>query len=414
MTQTQLIDTCPITNSDDKIVYLDLGNMPLVNNLCSSKNDSLNCERFPLSVQLFTKSMLSTLTLSVDPNILYKHYLYTSNTSKPYFEHCIEMFDFVNHYLDLSSRDNILDIGGNDGTLLKAFLSQNKELNVLNVDASENLVCEANNNGIPSINAFWNIEFAKTLNKKFKLITTTNCFQHTYWIKDFVEAISVSLDDYGIWCLEFPYWKTSIETNQFDQIYHEHLYYYTISPIQQLLKEFDLRIIKITHHPIHGGSVRLLISRCGELGKAWQPCNYSVKQRLNIDSEWSSIDKYISWGQNIKNILSKSHDFIFDLKNKGASIAGFGAAAKGCTFLNAINIDNKIIDYIIDDTTIKQNKFMPGTGIEILPRSILEKTHPDFILILAHNFSDFIIKSLKSYGYKNKFLILLPEPKILS
>jgi cyclopropane fatty-acyl-phospholipid synthase-like methyltransferase len=403
------IESCPITGDAARLTYLNLGDMPLVNKLNDTREESLSCEKFPLAVQFFLKSHLSTLTIAVDPNILYKNYFYTSAVSKPYTEHCIDMFEFVDTYLKLQPGDNVLDIGGNDGTLLKAFLSKKEYLNVLNIDASENLTVVAQQNGINSINAFWNSALAKKINTKFKLITTTNCFQHTMPIEDFVHAISLSLEDFGIWCLEFPYWKNSIDTNQFDQIYHEHIYYYMLAPIQQLLHKYKLQIIKITNHDIHGGTIRLLISKIGDLGKSWQPCTYSVEQELNKDKNYSYLNKYIEWGKNITLLLKNSSEFLQSLKKDGKTIVGFGAAAKGCVFLNSINVNYQTIDYIIDDTTIKQNKFVPGTGIQILPRSILNVKKPDYILILAHNFSQYIRQNLREYGYKNKFITLLPN-----
>lgn len=404
----KIVDKCPITNDTNKVVYCDLGNIPLVNNLHDSFEESLNCDKYPLAVQLFTKSMLSTLTVEIDPSILYTNYLYRSGISKPYINHCKEMFEFVDHYLDLDHTSYVLDIGGNDGTLLKTFLELKSNIHVLNIDASKNLTEYAIANNIPSLNKFWNYETAIELNQKFKLITTTNCFQHTYDIDSFVKGISVALDQYGIWCLEFPYWKTSMNTNQFDQIYHEHIYYYMIRPIEILLNKYNLRIIKITNHPIHGGTTRLLISHFDIGGKCWKPCNYSVEQRKNEENDFN-LDKYIEWGNSIKNTINKAHIFISSLKKDGAKIIGFGAAAKGCVFLNCLNLNYQHIDYVIDDTDLKQNKFIPGTGIQIKSRSILKTDKPDYILILAHNFSDYIINSLRQDGYSGKFIVMLPQ-----
>jgi hypothetical protein len=409
MNNYKLINKCPITGDNKSTIYLDLGLMPLVNNLNNTKEESLNCPRYPLAVQLFEESGLSSLTAEIEPNILYQHYLYKSGISQPYIDHCKEMFWFVDSYLQLKETDNILDIGGNDGTLLKTFLEKKPYLKVLNIDASENLTKEAIGNGIPSINDYWGAELAKKLNKKFKLITTTNCFQHTSPIESFVEGISMSLEKFGIWCLEFPYWKTSIETNQFDQVYHEHVYYYLVNPLNKLLDKYNLQVIKAVKYPIHGGTMRLLISHKGELGKAWQQDNWSIPPTL--DAEKFTVESYIKWGENIKNNIRKSKEFILSLKDKGVKIAGFGAAAKGCTYLNAAKIDYNIIDYIVDDTNIKQGKFVPGTGIEIVSREKLKTNPVDYIIILAHNFSDYIIKLLKQDGYKGKFIILLPEIK---
>jgi hypothetical protein len=138
-------------------------------------------------------------------------------------------------------------------------------------------------------------------------------------------------------------------------------------------------------------------------------CNWSVEQNLEKDDRFSSISTYIDWGNNIHKIINDSKKFILSLKNQNFKIAGFGAAAKGCVFLNSLNLNYTHIDYVIDDTNLKQDKFIPGTGIQIKPRNILRTNPPDYILILAHNFSDYIIKSLRLDGYLGKFIIMFPQ-----
>lgn len=411
MNSIKKINTCPITNDENRFVYLDLGKMPLVNNLCENRLESINCDKYSLSVQYFKKSKLSCLTENVDPNLLFSEYSYKSGVLKPYIEHCREMFLFVDTYTNLKEGDNVLDIGGNDGTLLKTFLEKKPYINVLNIDASKNLTKISSENGIPSINEFWGVETAKKINKKFKLITSTNVFQHTAPIVDYTEAVSMTLDKFGIWCLEFPYWKTNMETNQYDQIYHEHVYYYLIEPLQALFEKFNLHIIKAVKYAIHGGSLRLLIAHKGELGDSFQACE-GIEDLVNQEKSLTD-DYYKNWGIQIKNHILDCKNFLIDLKNKGSKIVGFGAAAKGCIFLNSAEIDYNIIDAVIDDTDLKQNKFIPGTGIKIHSRNYLKENTVDYILILAHNFKDIIIESLIKDNYNGKFIVLFPTPKIL-
>lgn len=402
---TEVIN-CPITNDSDKFTYIDLGEMPLVNNLSDTREDSFNCPKYKLAVQYFTKSKLSCLTENIDPNLMFSQYSYKSGVVKAYADHCKEMFWFVDTYLDLKENDNVLDIGGNDGTLLKSFLEKKPYLNVLNVDASTNLTDLSRQRGIPALNEFWGVETTKTLNKKFKLITSTNVFQHTPPIADFAEAISMSLDDKGIWCLEFPYWKTNMQTLQFDQIYHEHVYFYLVEPLKQLFAKFGLEIIKAVKYPIHGGTLRLLISKKGD----WYACD--GVQKL-IDEEQSIDQKYYEdWGEVIETHISDCNAFLRMLKADGSNIIGFGAAAKGCIFLNSAKIDDTILDIVIDDTDLKQDKFIPGTGIQIKSREYLKNNKVDYILILAHNFKDVIIESLKEQ-YSGKFIITFPKIEII-
>jgi hypothetical protein len=404
------VKKCPITNDTESFTYLDLGEMPLVNNLTNTREESINCKKYNLAVQYFKKSKLSCLTENINPDLMFSQYSYKSGVSKDYSDHCKEMFWFVDHYTMLDKDDYVLDIGGNDGTLLKNFLEAKSYLNVLNIDASENLTKLSNENGIPAMNAYWGVETANKLNKKFKLITSTNVFQHTPPIVDYVEAISMSLEKFGIWCLEFPYWKANMETNQYDQIYHEHVYYYLLQPLKILLEKFGLRIVHCLKYPIHGGTLRLLITHIGKMGEAWQPSDV-VDKFLNEENTLSP-EYYINWGKQISNHILNCKEFLLSLKKQNKNIIGFGAAAKGCIFLNSVKIDDSIIDCVIDDTDLKQHKFIPGTGIQVQSRSYLKSNNVDYILILAHNFKDTIIKSLEN-DYIGKYIVLFPEPVII-
>jgi len=332
--------------------------------------------------------------------------MYKSGVSKAFAEHCKEMFWFMDTYLNLKESDRVLDIGGNDGTLLETFLSKKPNLSVLNVDASINICEISKQKGVPTHYGYWGMETAKKLNTKFKLITSTNVFQHTPPLVDFAEAVSFSLEKRGIWCLEFPYWKSNMETKQYDQIYHEHVYYYLVEPLKALFERFDLEIIKAVKYPIHGGSLRLLISKKGD----YDPCNGVQKI---IDEEQSIGEEYYKeWGAIIEKHVQDCSSFLLKLKAEGSTIVGFGAAAKGCIFLNSAKIDHTILDVVIDDTNLKQNKFIPGTGIQIKSRDYLKNHQIDYVLILAHNFKDAIIDSLKD-EYTEKYIVLFPEIKVL-
>jgi hypothetical protein len=406
MNTIETVTSCPITNSTDRFTYIDLGYMPLVNNLSLTRRGSLSCDKYPLAVQYFPESKLSCLTHNVNPDLMFSDYSYKSGVVKAYADHCKEMYWFANAYLFFNDGDKVLDIGGNDGTLLKVFLDKKSTLDVLNVDASVNITKISEANNVPTYTAFWGVETAKRLNKKFKLITSTNVFQHTPPIADYTEAVSLSLEDKGIWLLEFPYWKTNMETRQFDQIYHEHVYYYLIEPLKTLFEKFGLEIIKVIKYSIHGGSLRLLIAKKG----AYNPCD-GVKDFIQKEKDLT-IEYYKNWGNIIKDHITWCKQYLTSLKEAGNSIIGFGAAAKGCIFLNSAKIDYNIIDVVIDDTDLKQDKYIPGTGIQIKSREYLKYNKVDYILILAHNFKDAVMSSLKD-EYKGKYIILFPKIQIL-
>ena len=408
MKEVTEIVKCPITDDSEHITYFDLGDFPLVNNLCDTKEESINCKRFPLRVNLFTKSNLSTLSHSVNSELMFSNYLFKSEVNVPYIKHCERMFDYISGLTKLNKNDSIVDIGGNDGTLLDAFKRMtNIELNYLNIDPSKNLVKLSEEKGIPVLNDYFSLETAKNIDYKVKIVTSTNVFQHLRDTNSFADGVYHLLEDDGLWLLEFPYWIHDLETNQFDQIYHEHVYYYSVTALQLMMEKHGFKIIRAEKQNIHGGTLRLVMAKQTSNIEADDSLDSIIENEKNYDLEY-----YKNWGNKVYTHLDKCRDIITQLKLEGKNIVAFGAAAKGCIFLNACGITDSEIDFIIDDTDIKQSKYMPGTGIKIVGREFVNFKEIDYIVVLAHNFADYIIDSFKN-DYEGKFITFLPEIKII-
>lgn len=408
MKEIEEIDKCPITNDSEYHTYFDLGDFPLVNNLSLTREESINCKRFPLKVNFFTKSSLSVLSHSVNSELLFSNYLFKSEVNIPYIEHCNRLYHYISGLIKLNNKDLIVDIGGNDGTLLSVFKSvSDHNLDFLNIDPSKNLAQISIAKGIPVLNEFFSLETSKIVGRKAKVITSTNVFQHLRDINSFADGVFNLLDDKGLWVLEFPYWIHDLQTNQFDQIYHEHVYYYSILPLKLMMEKHGFKIIRVEKQKIHGGTLRLVMSK----SESHYESDLSIDNFVESEKPYD-LEYYKKWGLQVNEHLEKCKKIILDLKLENKKIVAFGAAAKGCIFLNAINLTDKEIDYIIDDTDIKQEKYMPGTGLKIVSRENIDYSEIDYILILAHNFSDFIIDSFKD-SYKGKFITFLPNIKIL-
>jgi hypothetical protein len=401
------IKECPITGHKEQIKYFDLGNIPLVNNLCDTREESLKVEKFPLNINYYPASGESSLNFAVDSELLFRHYLFKSEVNIPYIEHCKEMFKFIQNYIKIDNHTRIVDIGGNDGTLLSTFKNMTGvSLDLLNIDPSKNLASLSEAKGIPTLTDFFGATIGKEL-KKANIIVSTNVFQHLKDINGFAEGINNMIEDNGIWVLEFPYWINGMETNQFDQIYHEHMFYHSVTPMKMMMEKHGMKLINVTKQNIHGGTLRLIIAKSQS---NFTP-DSTVKTYIDLESNYG-LDYHIKWGNQIQTHIKNSEKFIKQLKNDGKTIYGFGAAAKGCIYLNAMGLDYTCIDYVIDDTDLKQNKYIPGTGIKIVSRDILKEKQPDYILILAHNFADYIMESLR-LEYSNKFIILIPNIEII-
>lgn len=366
---------------------LDLVDQPLVNNLCASASASLQAERHPLKA-VYQEDLTIHLDTEVPPQKLYENYLYRSGVSQPYIKHCEEMYNSVRHL----RLDTIIDIGGNDGTLLKTFRkaaedntfwSGTKPKRLINVDASESFRAINEEAGIEYCKGFFNEDMNLP---KANLIVSTNVFQHTKDIHSFLRGIAKHLD--GIWVLEFPYTLTTLSTLQFDQFYHEHYYYWLITPLQKLFAQYGLRIIHIAENSIHGGSMRLwMTNKDAAAATIHSVIDEYKKKEAQID--------FASFNTQCRELMCNSKQFISSLKGRTAF---FGAAAKGVVFLNALNlkIEEMPNSYVIDDTLGKQGKYIPGTGFEIVSRNRLDQDPVDNIIILAHNFAPYIADTLRA------------------
>ena len=369
---------------------IDLGNLPLVNNLCQTRQDSVNAKKFGLKI-IEKDNLLIKLDVEIPSEEMFEEYLYRSSINVPYIKHCEKMWQYVEQF----NPQNIADIGGNDGALLRAFQSKSsKKLNLNNIDASKSFRQDNEKSGINYYNNYWgDIEFEN----KFDVITSTNVFQHNPFYEKFLDGIRKNLN--GRWVLEFPYFLDTVKTNQFDQIYHEHVFYWLLTPLYSLFKKYGLKIIDISRQEIHGGSLRIVSSNVETDIENTNLINLFLKEEKDFDFE--------NWQRSIKEKIIKDKVFI---KNLAGKTYCFGAAAKGCIYLNSLGLNNNDIDFIIDDTPQKQNKFSPGTGIEICSREIIKsKNCPDNIIILAHNFKDYIADSLRKYGYTGRLFVMIPE-----
>lgn len=403
----EAIEECPITGSSECFSYFDLGMFPLVNNLHETREESLSCERYPLRINLYPESGLSALSHAVNGEIMFKSYLYKSGINIPYIRHCRKMFRDASKKTTIDIGDLIVDIGGNDGTLLSAFREESdKDLRFLNIDASENLSKASIENGIPAINAFFGSEVARFVSStegKAKIVTSTNVFQHLKDTNSFVQGIKEILHEKGLWILEFPYWIHDLETLQFDQTYHEHMYYYTVSSLKMMMEKHGLKIISAEEYSIHGGSMRLVMSHSRTEIKEEISVEAAIRREEPFDSEY-----YRNWQKKVSSHIQECKESIYRMKSEGKKIAGFGAAAKGCIFLNALGLTFEDLEYVVDDTDIKQGKYVPGTGLKVVGRQALKEDPVDYLIILAHNFADHISVSLRK-DFSGKFLIFLPE-----
>ena len=391
---------CRVCGTDNLIPYLDLGMIPLANNLCQTKEDAINSERFELKVAFCENCGLSQLTEVVDPEVLFSYYTYRSSVNQGYIDHCREMAKELKRKYELNENSYHIDIAGNDGTLLLEF---EKVLNHhgLNIDPAVNLCHIATSRGVQSIAEFWDLEIASFTRNTADLITATNVFAHLDNVTEFLEACKIALKDNGVIVIENPYWPITMAGNQFDQVYFEHVSYWSMIPIDIICQKIGLHLVDVSSQNIHGGSMRYEIRK--------------IKSEKDLDFSyecffWTKIEEYIDWAKSIESIRDS---IIKGINSLQGSIVGFAASAKGNTLLNYCGIDHTILDFICDETPEKIGKFSPGTGIEIKGLEAIIEAQPDYILILSWNFQTEIINKLRPLCPNSKYIIPIPEFQII-
>lgn len=403
---------CRVCGNTNLEMYLDLGLMPLSNNLEKTQEDSFEASRFPLQVEFCEKCKLSQLTYVIDPSVLFSYYTYRSSINAGYRFHCRKMAESLRDQEILSGKSFVIDIAGNDGALLKEFVEV-VNCKILNVDPAKNLCKIAEDSGVTSLPEFWNFETAQKIKRdygKADVIVSTNVFAHVDDIQGFIRGIKETLSDSGTWVLEFPYLVDLIDRTEFDTVYFEHMSYLGIHPVDYLCKMVGLKIYDIEKHSIHGGTVRLKI--------AHDNSDVHVKEVVSeyledeISQGFTTVEKYRGWSSIVDDSITEFSLRLKELKTSGYTIAGFAASAKGNTLLNSAKIDSNILSYIADETPEKIGLFSPGTGIPIVHINKIRETPPDYIVILSWNFKQEIIEKLKNF-YDGKFIIPIPHFEII-
>ncbi len=407
------ISNCRICGSSDLGLYLDLGMMPLANNLAATSSDAKAMRRYPMQVQYCCDCSLSQLTVVIDPCELFSNYAYRSSISQAYVDHCRMMAHSLRESLGLKPGDLVVDIAGNDGALLAVFKDE-LDVRVVNVDPAQNLAAIAEAAGVPTISKFWGPETAEQVvaeHGKPMLITATNVFAHVDDVRSFVAAAKDCLSEDGTLMLEFPYGVDFIEHREFDTIYFEHLSYVLLEPVRRLAESLGMDVFDVQKQDIHGGTIRVFIGNEGTHAVKSSVGEFIAKEQRE---GYHDAAVYEDWNREIDSLIADFVAKITALKQGGAKIAAFAASAKGNTLLNACRFDTETVDYIVDDTPEKIGRFSPGTGIPVVDRSVLSADPPDYLIILAWNFAKEIVASTDEFSAAGgKYIIPIPAFKVI-
>lgn len=405
------LETCRACHSHNLLLFLQLGPTPIPNGFLEAPNLH-KAERFyPLDVCFCKDCGLVQLAHVVSAKVMFKNYVYIPSTSETMRTHFLSLAQNAIKKTGAKNGDQVVDIGSNDGTLLKAF--KLKGMKILGVDPAENLAKKANREGIKTKCAMFTKDIAKEIVQEFgeaKIITATNVVAHIHDLDNFLEGIRILLSANGLLITEFPYLIDLIEKVEFDTIYQEHLTYFSITPLEKLLKKHNLSLVDVKRLPIHGGSIRVFISKKPKKQSVY------VKKLLSLErkKEILNPDTYLKFRRKVDRVRHELVQLLWGLRLKNKQIIGYGASAKGNVLLNYCRIGAETLDYIVDSIPYKQGKYTPGMRIPIFAESKLLKDQPDYTLLLAWNFADEIIKKQNEYRKRGgKFIIAIPKLRII-
>jgi nucleoside-diphosphate-sugar epimerase len=365
---------------------LSLGYQPLANNLLNKKDEK--CELYPLEMNYCPECHNCQLSVSVDPKKMFSNYLYTSSTSKSFRKHFIDATTkYIKQFKLNYKKSYILDIGSNDGVALKPFKDLNFK-NILGVEPAKNLAKLANKNKIKTFNGFLEKKNLKKIKKNADLILASNVFAHSDKLKEMTECMLKILSKNGTIIIEVQYLLNTLKDLTFDNIYHEHYNYWSLTSLINFFNNFNAKIYRVEKIDTHGGSIRVYVKKDQKV-----KIDNSVKKLIKEEENFGikKYETYKKFGEKVYEIRKNVIKNINNLKDKNKNIIGYGAPAKATTALNFFGI-SKQLDFIVEDNKLKHNKFIPGVKIPIKDKALL-KNKKFTLLVLAWNFFNEIKKN---------------------
>ena len=409
--RNKILKYCRICHSKKLIQYLNLGKQPFSNSFLKYK-DIKREKKFPLAVMLCKKCGLSQLSIVPNTKFIFSKYDYLSSSSKPLSNHYRDLVKKIIKKYKISYKDTVLDIGCNDGVLLQHY--PKKILNVVGIEPS-NASKYIKQKRIKLINKFFNYDTTKQYLNKFKkpkIITITNVLAQIDSLNNFTKSLKNITNKDSLVVIEFPYLLHMIDKGLFDVIYHEHLSYFSLTPLVYLFKKFNMEIINFEkiNFGASGPALRVFLSKKDskyEISK-------KVKAQIRNEKIWGvkKLKKYKLFNKKTNIKINKIRKIIYNKYKQGYKLGCFTAPAKGNTLLNSLKLKKNIVKFTSENNNKKINKYTPGTHIKIVSDSDFLKKNIDYAILLSWNYKKFFLT--KSLFKKNggKFIIPFPTPHI--
>lgn len=393
--------------------FVDLGTTPLANSYLTEAEITEGLDKsYPLHARVCSSCLLVQVDMPVSPENIFSDYAYFSSYSDSWINHAKCYAQQMIERFQIGSESLVVEIASNDGYLLKHFVDVS--IPVIGIEPAANVALIAQRKGIPTEVSFFGSETARSLYKRgvhADLTVANNVLAHVPNIGDFILGFSIILKPEGVATFEFPHILNLISELQFDTIYHEHFSYLSLVAIEKVLQSAKLRAFDVEELPTHGGSLRLYV--CHASAGHMESENIRNLRKKESDFGLYSLQCYEGFAEKVDKVKNAFQEFISMARSEGKSIAAYGAAAKGNTFLNVCGVSSADIVCVFDRSAAKQGKRLPGSHIPILGPDLLAEVKPDYLIVLPWNLEDEIVEQMQDIrNWGGKFVVAIPSLRI--
>jgi 2-polyprenyl-3-methyl-5-hydroxy-6-metoxy-1,4-benzoquinol methylase len=406
--------TCRSCGHAGLTAVLSLGRTPLANALVRPDRVGEAEATYPLTLALCQTCALAQLTESVSPEVMFREYFYHSSFSETMLRHSEALVGRTASALGLGPGSLAVEVASNDGYLLQYYKA--KGIPVLGIEPAVNVARWATENrGIPTLCEFFGAGLADRLaaeGRRADVIHANNVLAHVPDVNGVVAGFHTLLKPAGVVIVETPYVKDMLDKCEFDTIYHEHLFYYSLTALKSLFARHGLTVLDVERVPIHGGSLRITAGRSDGPGKP----SAAVAALRGEEEEWGvgRVEPYLAFAGRVGDLKHSLRETLTILKGQGKRLAAYGASAKGSTLLNHFGIGRDLLDYVVDRSTLKQGLVTPGTHLPIRPPEFLLEDRPDYVLLLTWNFAEEILAQQAEFrAGGGRFIVPIPEVRVV-
>ncbi|MEQ8248022.1 MAG: class I SAM-dependent methyltransferase [Alphaproteobacteria bacterium] len=403
---------CLVCDSTKVEEFLDLNATALANKFLRPEEATGAEASYPLRVGFCHDCNHVQLMERVPPQAMFDDYLYISSMSDTLVAHLNGLAETVQKRFDLGADDLVVDIGCNDGTLLKGFRKYGVE--TLGVEPAANLAAMTRGTGIDVVNDYFGAETARTLRAAHgaaRVIVLTNVFPHLPYLADFMEGVQTLLAEDGVLVLEAHYLQDLLAHRAFDTVYHEHASYWALRPMMQLFAQHGMEVVDVERLPIHHGQVRVFARR---KGVATPSARVAALAADEVEAGLDRLETFVRFAESVRGLKRDLWELLDSLTGDGRRVAAYGAPAKGSTLLSFFEIGPETVPYIADKSPLKQGRVTPGTHIPVVSPAHILEDKPDYMLLLAWNFADEIMAQQTEFrAGGGRFIIPVPDVRIV-